>query len=383
MGSEKKASQNKKKKGKNKNSQKKIILIAVEALILVGLIFVLFKFVIPFTGMPNSGDGQDGVEKINIDDAGINDELVESGYWEEVNASSTESGNGKGYLQVALFGVDSRQGELSRNTRTDSIMIASINQDTGEVKLVSVYRDTYLNLSNDTYNKCNSAYAKGGPEQAIQMLNMNLDLNIENYITVGFKGVVDTVNALGGVGIDITNAEIGYLNDYQYCIAEDLGIANYTKVTTAGYQMLDGLQACAYCRIRYTAGDDFKRAERQRTVLTQMTEQAKLASAGTLTNIATDAFSNVSTSFDLGMILEVAANINQYQVVGSEGFPFADYRTTGTIGGKGSCVVPMDLTTNVTQLHNFLFGVNGYSPSSVVQDCSRQIQADTAPYVGQ
>lgn len=372
-------------KGKSKKSKaaakarkrKQIILFAVEIIILVALGAVLF-FVNKAT------DEETGVEKVNLNEEnlGINEELKESGYWDEVNASSTENGTGKGYMQVALFGVDSRQGELSKNTRTDSIIIASINQDTGEVKLVSVFRDTYLNLSNDTYNKCNSAYAKGGPEQAIQMLNMNLDLNIENYITVGFKGVVDTVNSLGGVNIDITKTEISHLNNYQSCIAEDLGITNYTEVTNTGLQTLDGLQACAYCRIRYTAGDDFKRAERQRTVLTQMTEKAKAASTTTLTGIATDAFSNVSTSFDLNDILDVASNVSKYTIVGSEGFPFEDYRTTGTIGNKGSCVVPTDLATNVSQLHNFLFGVENYEPSGTVKECSEKIHADTVGYVG-
>lgn len=378
---------NSSKKGGNKKNNKdkkkmQVILFSVEILILMILGVVLF-LVREFTGGGN-GQQDGGVEKVNLNEAnlGINEELTQSGYWDEVNATSSEDGQGKGYMQVALFGVDSRQGELSRNTRTDSIIIASINQDTGEVKLVSVFRDTYLNLSNDTYNKCNSAYAKGGPEQAIQMLNMNLDLNIENYITVGFKGVVDTVNSLGGVNIDITSAEISHLNNYQSCIAEDLGIANYTQVTNTGLQTLDGLQACAYCRIRYTAGDDFKRAERQRTVLTQMSERAKAANPATLATIATDAFSNVSTSFDLSDILDVAANVSRYTVVGSEGFPFADYRTTGTIGNKGSCVVPVDLTTNVSQLHNFLFGVENYDPSSTVKECSERIHSDTVNYVG-
>lgn len=381
-GKNSKGQTSKKKGGKSKanakaKKKKQIVLFAIEIVILLILGVVLF-FVNRVT------DEETGVEKVNLDkeNLGISEEQVESGYWEEVNASTNEEGTGKGYMQVALFGVDSRQGELSKNTRTDSIIIASINQDTGEVKLVSVFRDTYLNLSNDSYNKCNSAYAKGGPEQAIQMLNMNLDLNIENYITVGFKGVVDTVNSLGGVNIDITKAEISHLNNYQTCIAEDLGIKDITKVSDTGLQTLNGLQACAYCRIRYTAGDDFKRAERQRTVLTQMSDKAKAANPTTLTTIATDAFSNVSTSFGLNDILDVAANVNSYNVVGSEGFPFADYRTTGTIGNKGSCVVPTDLTTNVSQLHNFLFGVENYDPSNTVKQCSEKIHADTVQYVG-
>ncbi len=355
-------------KNKARKKRNQIILFAVELIALAVLGVVLW--------VVSKGTK---VEKINIE-IEQNPELET--YFEEVNATSNEEGTGKGYMQVALFGVDSREGQLNQNTRTDTIIIASINLDTHEVKLVSVYRDTYLNLGNDTYNKCNGAYFAGGPVQAIQMLNMNLDLNIEHYITVGFRGVVETVDALGGVPIEINSAEIGYLNDYQYCIAEDLGIADYTKVTDTGLQTLNGLQACAYCRIRYTAGDDFRRAERQRTVLTMMSEQAKLASATTLVEIATDAFENVSTSLDLDTILELAQNANQYTIVGSEGFPFTEYRSTGTIGSKGSCVLPMDLATNVSMLHEFLFGVENYTPSSTVQECSERIAADIAPYVG-
>ena len=324
-------------------------------------------------------------EKINLsEDKGINDEKKD--YFDLISGSNEKLADGEvqknGYMQVALFGVDSREGELNQKTRTDTIIIASINLDTKDVKLCSVFRDTYLNLSNDSYNKCNSAYAKGGPAQAIQMLNMNLDLNIQDYITVGFKGVVDTVDALGGVEIDLTNAEIGYLNDYQYCICEDLNrMDQFKKVTSEGLQNLTGLQACGYCRIRYTAGDDFKRTERQRTVLTKMTDKAKKMNPTQISGVVTGAFENVSTSFDLNEILAYAGDVPTFNIVGSEGFPFSDYRAVGTIGSKGSCVIPTDLTTNVSMLHQFLFGVENYDPSSVVKECSEKIKSDTTPYL--
>ena len=180
----------------------------------------------------------------------------------------------KGYRNVALFGVDSTTGALTKNTRSDSIMIASINLDTKEIRLVSVYRDTFMNLGNDKYNKCNGAYAAGGPKQAISMLNANLDMNIKDFVTIGFAGLIDTIDALGGIPLDITNEEIHYLNDYQYCIAEDLK-RQYTPVSNAGMQVVDGMQATGYCRIRYTKGDDFKRAERQRNVLKAIMDKSK------------------------------------------------------------------------------------------------------------
>ena len=129
--------------------------------------------------------------------------------------------------------MDARDGQLGRGTRSDTIIIASINLDTQEIKLVSVFRDTYLNLSNDTYNKCNAAYAQGGPEQAISMLNMNLDLDITDYVTVGFGGLIDSIDALGGIEMEIQDAEISHLNNYQLTMAEELGV-DYTPIEHSG-----------------------------------------------------------------------------------------------------------------------------------------------------
>lgn len=371
----------KKPSGKKKNSKKaaaarkrkKIILFAVEIAVLA-ILCVVFWIV---------------TQGVKADKVIVDEEVVVSQEVQDkmnstvvVNDDGSQTTIGELYTQVALFGVDSTEGELSKNTRTDTIIIASINNQTGEVKLCSVYRDTYLNLSNDQYNKCNSAYAFGGAPQAIQMLNMNLDLNITDYITVGFKGVVDAVDSLGGIELDLTSEEIRYLNDYQYCIAENLNRSSqYVALSTPGMQLVNGLQACGYCRIRYTAGDDYKRTERQRTVINLLLEKSKTVNPTLLTQIVTDSFANVSTSFDLGEILSYTTVVGNYTIVGSEGFPFTDYRTAGTIGSKGSCVVPLDLTTNVVLLHEYLFGVQDYDPTDTVKQCSEQIKSDTSQYL--
>lgn len=353
----------KKRMQEKKNAKKKrgkIILFIIEIFVLL-LMFVVLYGVLKTEKV--------GKVEIPEEDIVINEEVKEK-------AETTM----KGYRNVALFGVDSTTGALTKNTRSDSIMIASINLDTGECKLVSVYRDTYLNLGNDTYNKCNAAYAKGGPEQAINMLNMNLDMNITDFVTVGFAGLSDTIDALGGIMIDVDEAEISHLNNYQICMAEDLK-RSYTPVTTTGYQLLDGLQATAYCRIRYTAGDDFKRAERQREVLMAIAEKARTASPATLNTIANDVFGEVYTSLDLSEILELLSEVTKYQITDQAGFPYDDMRATGTIGSKGSCVVPVSLADNVTWLHKFLFNDTEYTPSSAVQGYSDKIAADTNGYV--
>ncbi len=341
---------------REKRKRKKIILFIVE-------IFALLLMVVVLYGVTKG----EKVGKVDLkeEDIVINQEVKER----------EESTKMKGYRNIALFGVDSTTGALAKNTRSDTIMIASINQDTGECKLVSVYRDTYLNLSNDTYNKCNAAYAKGGPEMAINMLNMNLDMNITDFVTVGFAGLSDTIDALGGIMIDVDEAEIGHLNSYQFTMAEDLK-RPYKEVTQTGYQLLNGLQATAYCRIRYTAGDDFKRTERQREVLMAVTEAARKASPSVINQIANDIFNEIYTSLDLSEIISLLGDIGKYRIVDQAGFPHEDYRTRGNVGTKGSCVIPVDLKTNVEWLHSFLFNED-YSASGDVQSYSEKIKSDT------
>lgn len=358
-------------KRKAKKKRGKFILLGIEVLVLAVLVFVLIKVI----GVTEKTD------HVKFEDDVIINDGAKDAYAQVAPGSKSGETIQQMYKQVVLFGVDSREGQLNKGTRTDTIIIASINKETNEIKLCSVFRDTYLNLSNDDYNKCNSAYAKGGPEQAINMLNMNLDMNIENYITVGFKGVVKTVDSLGGVPIDVQSNEISHLNNYQYCMNDELNLGGYTEVTSTGLQTLNGLQATAYCRIRYTGDGDFTRARRQRDVVTQMSEKAKQTDVTKLVGIAEDALNYVSTNFTSDEIIDVAKNASKYTVVGSDGFPFESNRTTGTIGSKGSCVIPKDLTTNVTMLHKFFFDVDDYDPSDKVKECSNKVASDTNPYL--
>ena len=363
-GSGKKSSHKKgsSKKAQARKQRRRIIIFIIEIIILVVAVVVLYSVLTATKG---------GKMEIKEDAIIINQAVKER-----------QETTMKGYRNIALFGVDSTSGALTKNTRSDTIMIASINQDTGECKLVSVYRDTYLNLSNDTYNKCNAAYAKGGPEMAINMLNMNLDMNITDFVTVGFAGLTDTVDALGGVWIDVDDTEISHLNNYQLCIAEDLK-RSYVPVTSTGYQLLDGLQATGYCRIRYTAGDDFKRAERQREVLTALADQAKKSSVPKLTQTADSVFEETYTSLDLSEIVEMLGDVSSYYISDHAGFPQESNRTTGTIGSKGSCVIPVSLEENVKWLHQFLFNDYDYEPSATVKECSDKIYADTNGYLKQ
>ena len=298
----------------------------------------------------------------------------------EINEGVEENVVLEKYRTIALFGLDSTVGELKQNTRSDTIMIASINNETKEVRIMSVYRDTYLNLGNDTYNKCNAAYAKGGPKQAINMLNMNLDLDITDFAAVGFKGVIDVVDAVGGIWIDVDSAELEHINNYQISISENLK-TSYKPVKTTGLQLLDGLQATAYCRIRYTAGDDFKRTERQREVLQAIMEEAQDLDVASLTKIANNVFGNFYTSVGLEEVVSLLSDIAAYKIIDEGGFPSEDFRTGATIGGIGSSVICTDLEKAVVDFHKRFFADEEYQVSETLKDISKTIHANTDAYV--
>lgn len=344
-------------------SKKKLIIFAVELIIIMVMVAVLYLVMNP-TGAA-AGPKVTVLEPDNLE------------IHEEVQVNETM----KGYMNVALFGVDAEtESQLYKNSRSDSIMVASINLDTGDIKLVSVYRDTYLNIGTDEYRKCNAAYSFGGAEQAVKMLNMNLDLDITDFVTVGYRGLSEVIDGLGGVYIDVDSEELKHINNYQMGIAEVLK-CDYTSVKESGYQLLDGLQATAYCRIRYTAGDDFKRASRQREVLQAIEEQAKKADAATLVKVFNEVIGDVYTSIDSETLLSLIGNIANYSIVDQTGFPEDSMRTVASVGAKGSSVIPIDLDDNVVWLHQFLFDDDDYTVTDSVREYSEKIKSDTSPYI--
>lgn len=290
----------------------------------------------------------------------------------KLSISTEVEHNQTGYLNVALFGLDSRDGSLSSGERSDTIIIASLNRETKEVKLCSVFRDTLLQQPDESYNKANAAYSTDDAEGAVAMLNKNLDLDIQHYVTVNFNALVDVIDELGGIELDLTDEEVYWTNGY--CVETSRVTGKTTKdLTQSGKQILDGVQATSYCRIRYTQGDDFKRAERQRTVLEQVFEKAQNADLSTINKIIDKVFPKVATNFTLAEILAYAKDAFDYKLTDMSGFPFD--KSTATLTGVGSSVVPEDLTNNVIQLHQFFFGNDAYSPSSTVTGISSGVQA--------
>lgn len=289
---------------------------------------------------------------------------------EDIVINQEAEAAGEGYTNVALFGGDSRTGQLEKGVRTDTIIVASLNNKTKEIKMVSVYRDTLLDIGDGTLQKCNAAYSFGGPEQAINMLNRNLDLDIQNYVTVDFGIVAEVIDQLGGVEIDVKEEEVQYINEF---IDETGAVAgkevNY--VQNGGPQLLDGVQATTYARIRSTAGGDFTRTERQRLVIEKMVEKIKQSDLGTINNIIDEVFPSISTNFTVAEILSYAKDFAKYTLGENSGFPFE--KTTDTISGLGSIVIPVSLESNVQELHKFLYGTADYQVSSEVSGISGAI----------
>lgn len=278
------------------------------------------------------------------------------------------------YWTIAVFGLDSRrQGEgiLDSESNADTQMICSINQTTGDVRLVSVYRDTYLmnEQSTGTYDKINQSYFLHGAAGNAAALSTNLDLTIDDFMAFNWKAVAEGISLLGGVDIELTKGEFFYMNSF---ITETVSITGLPSVhlEEAGMQHLDGVQAVAYMRLRLM-DSDFKRTERQRRVVSQVLEKAKGADWGTLLQVMETVFPQIGISMDQSELFELARNIKNYNIVDTAGFPFTHQEAN--MGKKGACIIPNTLESNVEQLHQFLYGVENYVCSDRVKEISREI----------
>lgn len=297
-----------------------------------------------------------------------------------VNTGVSDNNVMKGYTTIGLIGLDGRDGKLKSGVRSDTMIIASINNDTKKVKLVSVYRDTYLRIGEDSegngqYNKANAAYAKGGPEQFLSMLNTNLDLNVTDFVSVDFQAVAEAVELLGGIDVELKEEEVAHLNNYCVETSKVTGM-DYTPLEEkAGVHHLNGVQTVSYARIRYTSGNDFRRAARQREVIYKIIEKAKNSDIATLSKILDKVFPKVYTSFTKAEILQMGMSMMSYDIEDQTGFPFDHLygeRVKDAMGGL-DVVLPVTLESNVIKLHEFLYPEDSYTPSDEVKAYSQRI----------
>lgn len=338
-----------------------ITMVIVELLTLV----CIFGFGFVYRYMHMTADVAFDVSKVRNENIDISQKQKMSGYW-----------------TVAVFGVDSRNGDVGKGANADVQIIANVNMGTGDITLTSVYRDTYLNLGKgDRYSKSNAAYAEGGPEQAVAMLNKNLDLDIENYVTFNWKAVADVIDLLGGVDIDVSKAAFYYMNAYihETCLKSGISAQNPAAmyIKNAGPQHLNGVQAVAYARLRYM-DSDFERTKRQREVISQCLDLAKKTDLATLTKIIDTVLPQVAFNIDTADIIELAKGISRYNIRESVGFP-KDLKDQ-MMGKKGACVIPATLESNVVWLHSILFADENYTVSDAVKRYSQKISDDSGYY---
>ena len=347
---------------KKKARRTRIITMVLVEIVTLACIFA-YGFVYRYMHM--TADVAFDVSKVRNDNIDISQKQKMSGYW-----------------TVAVFGVDSRNGDVGKGANADVQIIANVDMGTGDISLVSVYRDTYLNLGNGSrYSKSNAAYAEGGPEQAVAMLNKNLDLDIENYVTFNWKAVADVIDLLGGVDIDVSKAAFYYMNAYihETCIKSGISAKNPAAmyIKQAGPQHLNGVQAVAYARLRYM-DSDFERTKRQREVISQCLDRAKKTDLATLTKIIDTVLPQVAFNIDTADIIELAKGISRYNIKQSVGFP-KDLKDQ-MMGKKGACVIPATLESNVSWLHSVLFNDENYSVSEAVRKYSQKISDDSGYY---
>lgn len=330
--------------------KKKILIICMVILLIVSTIAIsAFLFI---KGKMNKIN----VENINTANLGINE---------------TEKNNPiNNYRNIAILGIDSRYNDYEDFSRTDCIMIASINKNNNEVNLFSIYRDTLVQM--DLYNKTrvdkiNHAYYCG-VENTLKTINENFDLNVKEYVMVDFEAVAKVVDQVDGIELNITADELKYINSY----IKGNNQANKSsskEITKTGLQKVDGNQALAYARIRYTEGSDYKRAERMRTVLTKVFDKIKKKDIFEINKIVNKILPTVKTNLTQSDILDFSTKVINISLNSAFGFPYKcedkvldlkDYYE-GTTKGKDSYTVPTQLTEDVKRLHQELFKDNEYN----------------------
>ena len=308
-----------------------ILLIII--LILVGLALGI--------GYAFISDKLSNVNFVDIDEANIE---LNSGVEQEL----------KDYRNIAIFGLDSRDNSFS-NSRSDCIIIVSINKKTNDVKLTSVYRDTYVDIEGHGLDKITHAYAYGGPELAINTLNKNLDLNITEFVTVNFDTVETIVDSIGGITLTISDAEAGQIG-----------------FSSGGTYTLDGKEALAYSRIR-KIDSDYQRTERMRTVLEAVFNKVKKQELSEISNFVDIVLPHISTNMSTNSIISLVPSAVFYKITDSTGWPYdvSGYSSDAWYG------VPVTLESNVKEFHQNIFGISDYTPSETVEEISDSIIAET------
>ena len=319
---------------KSKIPWKKIIfsIIFMLCIIIIGFAFIINKYL-------------SKINKVAIDksDLNIKEDILED---ENTVVQNNDIKN------IVLFGIDETEGTAGRS---DCIMILTIDNKHKKLKLSSIIRDSYVVIpTKEKKDKINHAYAFGGPQLALKTLNENFNLNLDQFVTVNFSSLPKIIDDIGGITLDITNDELKYLNHYTNDL-NDLNGTNSPNITTSGTQKVDGTQALAYCRIRYTDGGDFERSQRHRTVLNELIKKCKTVPLTQYPYLLDELFPLVHTNLETSDILSLAVNLNSLknQTLLQDRFPRDEDGDGKSIGGIYYYV--FNETSTIKKIRNFIY----------------------------
>lgn len=364
---------NYKKSRKYKKMRRRKIIFGIEITVLLILSGILFVYAWINRSMDKMN--QDTLDSSQIQ---INSEVK----------ANTDLSQMSGTQVIALVGVDARGvegSELAESMNSDTIILCCIDHDKQEIRMVSIMRDTWMNMAKYTdeyyeFDKANSAYNRGGPESMLSMLNTNLDFALTDYVTVNFKALADAIDVLGGLDIEMTNAECIHANNYNREVSEAQGVEyeaipydedlgdDYSEV-----RHVSGALATSYARIRYGGGDDAKRTSRQRIVINLMVQKLK-QNPTKIPEILDKVMGNVSTSLTKNEILELGMHAVTYTMGTSYAYPFQLCYGENVVNALGEdVVIPVTLELNVRELHEYLYPGLSYEPSAAVTEYSDYI----------
>ena len=338
---------------KKKKRRKSILKI----LLIIFVVFIIIDLILALSGYFYLKSKLSKIQYVPIDKSQI--------YIDEAVKSNLAT-----YRNIALFGIDARKDTFSKGYRSDCIMILSLNEQTKEAKIMSLYRDSYLDIDEYGLDKVTHAYSYGGPKLALSTLNKNLDLNITEFVAVNFDTVRTVVDKVGGINMHITKEETKYINGY---IDELNRIykTNTKHITKEGDYKLNGIQALSYARIRYTEGGDYKRTERMRDVLNLVFEKVKHLSIPELNDLADEILPHVSTNITENEIMAMIPQVASINITDNFGFP---YHKKGQMINKVYYSVPTSLEDDVKELHKQLFNEDNYTPSKTVKSIDKKIE---------
>lgn len=342
------------KKSKGSKARRIVLSVLAGAAVLAGGLFIFAMSAL------------DNIEQIDIDKSAIG---IDPGVDAQLD----------GYRNIAVLGVDARDMSDDSGSRTDAMIVASINEETDEIKLFSVFRDTYLYLGEEHgYDKITHAYAYDGAEGSLYALNKNIDLNIDEVVIINWKAVADVVDALGGIDVEILDSEIDEMNKYIPETAKNT-TGDDTLITSVGMQTLNGVQAVTYSRIRKDAvTGDYRRNERMKIVVQATFDKAKTAGMPAIFKITGDVFPEIKSNISSMEMMKMALHLGSYSMKDSTtGFPYDV--ASATMGGV-FYGAPRNLAANVSRLHEQFFNQTGYSPSDSVTTISNEISYRTGIY---